>query len=195
MMRAARHTRGYSLVEVMMALIMLTIGCVGVAALATTVVLANQDVRDFDMATGFARAWMDRLQAYSMVWPPSLPPPAEPTAFPTMALGVMPGAGWQAPTTAGSLTRGIDPIGTPIQPDAADRTPHYCAQISLQAGPNDRLLVARVRVIWRRTTLAAPNPIAAAPNWCQTSLNDATNNPQRYRAVYLSSLLRQNTAP
>ncbi|HEX6276838.1 MAG TPA: prepilin-type N-terminal cleavage/methylation domain-containing protein [Polyangiaceae bacterium] len=64
--RTAR--RGYTVVELMMALAVLAAGVTGVIAMQRSVVVANRHARNLTVANGIAQAWLDQLAVDSSLW-------------------------------------------------------------------------------------------------------------------------------
>ena len=60
--------RGYTMIEVMMALAILAVGASGVMALQRVTLIANSNARNVAMANQIAAAWADRLQADAVQW-------------------------------------------------------------------------------------------------------------------------------
>lgn len=70
---AARAARGYTAIEVLMAMTVMAIGGAAVITMQKTSVTGNLDARKADVANAIARTWVERLQRDAMAW--TLPGP------------------------------------------------------------------------------------------------------------------------
>ena len=61
-------TRGYTAVEVLMAMTVATIGASAVMTMQKASVQGNLEARKADVANSIARAWVERLQTDAMQW-------------------------------------------------------------------------------------------------------------------------------
>jgi type IV pilus assembly protein PilV len=60
--------RGYTAVEVLMAMTLLAIGAAGVIGMQRATIQGGEDARRFDMATNIANEWLSRLQKDAAFW-------------------------------------------------------------------------------------------------------------------------------
>lgn len=67
-MRGARRRGGYTVVEVMMALSVLSIGATGVVAMQKVTLIGNTRARDLATATAIASSWIERLRYDGLRW-------------------------------------------------------------------------------------------------------------------------------
>jgi Tfp pilus assembly protein PilV len=65
---AKRRNRAYTVLEVMIALALLTVGGAGVVAMQKTAVLGNARARDLATANAIAATWAERLRADALQW-------------------------------------------------------------------------------------------------------------------------------
>ena len=63
-----KHSRGYTAVEVMMAMGLLGLGTAGVLSSLKTVTIGATGVRDFDTATNLAQSWVERVRTDATAW-------------------------------------------------------------------------------------------------------------------------------
>jgi len=63
-----RHARGYTVIEVMMALALLAVGATGVIALQKVALIGNTNARLGDAARQVASTWAERLKADALQW-------------------------------------------------------------------------------------------------------------------------------
>jgi type IV pilus assembly protein PilV len=216
-MRPARRThfavwlaRGYTAVEVLLAMTVFAIGATAVISMQRTTIQGDIDSRRLDVANGIARAWVERLRRDAMGWtiPPclNLPPapctPNLPSTTTTQWLGTFAASGktgaFQDPTSAcpgagnvEGLCNRFDILGRDIAGSDNTSVLAYCTQIRLDwldtgvpAGNSYNALKAEVRVFWPRNLLNSPSTWACPP----TPAPDTS--PQYYHFVYASTALR-----
>lgn len=179
MTRHAR-ARGYTVVELMMALAVFATGVTGIMAMQRTVIAANRHARDVTVANGIAQAWLDQLAVDATVWRTDLLQTVWLQSVNTPGMNGV----WQLP--AQSNVRAFGPrftlFGAP-NPNAND----YCAHIRLtwlypdengggRAGSGS--IRTEVRVFWLRdgaTRVAGDcaNPGTATVNAVGANASDA----------------------
>ena len=213
-MRTQLTRLGYTLVEVMMAITMLTIGAAGVMAMQKASVEGNQDARDVDQATAIARQWMDRIKRDATLWTPSDNGPTANRAQATLLdEGIANGFVWYAPTVRATVnnlqndyeTAGFDMLGRDVpaanwalsqgalssNDNSYAATPglRYCTNVRVQSLGDGSMVRVEVRVFWPQMLLSA----TAVNNFCGTLPNDT--DVTTYHFVHLVSALRMNVAP
>jgi prepilin-type N-terminal cleavage/methylation domain-containing protein len=75
--RTRSKSRGYTAVEVLIALLLFAIGAAGVIGMLKVTIQGGADARRFDIATNIANEWVGRLQRDATFW--TLPNAANPT--------------------------------------------------------------------------------------------------------------------
>jgi prepilin-type N-terminal cleavage/methylation domain-containing protein len=204
MRRRTSREGGYTAVEVMMALTVMSIGAAAVISMHKTSVTANLDARKTDVANGIARMWMERLQRDTMSWttPSSVDPSTSNFSNAKLLASHVTGA-WYAPvddiadtvpTSPGLDILGRD-LGTTGPTGATLNDAQFCVHVRLTwlvvpvlpAEPG--LLRADVRVLW-------PRGISNMPGKCTDAAvlvdNPDPTNPPMYHAVYLTTTLKEN---
>jgi len=205
-----RERRGYTVVEVMMALAVLSLGAGGVIAMQKATLIANTNARNLVTANGVAQAWMERMRVDALSWnePAGVPDLSSDTEWLKNATGTQPvGTGWFSPAVSAIATS--QPAGAP-QADVmgADifsgdpSAPAFCPQVRLTqlssspcqlatATPTPplcsyhRMIRVEVRVYWDKSGRAI-DCTAALP---------ADYNLGRYGFVYLVSAVLENNSP
>jgi hypothetical protein len=210
--RPSSTSRGYTAVEVLMAMTVMVIGGAAVITMQKTSITANLDARKTDVANQIARTWVERLQRDAMVW--TLPGPDGNGNNINNALII----GTVATNTAGtwflpdqelgqtspeSMSPGFDILGRDVLPANAD----FCVNVRLSflpqpPAPQD-LVRADVRVIWPIGVLSS------ATGFCNPALS-VLPDPNTYRGagvvvdpnadpstpifhtIYLSTSIREN---
>lgn len=189
-----KNARGYTIVELLMAVAVFATGVTGVIAMQRTVIVANRHARNLTVATGIAQAWLDQLAVDSTVWQTGLGQ--------TVWLQSINGAGmngaWQLPAQSVAAVRNFGPtfnvFGAP-SPTATD----YCTHIRLTwlafdemngGTPGTGSIRAEVRVFWLRdgaTRVAGDCTSPAATS--VTGVTDDVNDS--YFFVYQATSIAQ----
>jgi prepilin-type N-terminal cleavage/methylation domain-containing protein len=66
---------GYTLIEVMVAIAISAIGVSGIVFMQQATVVSNQDAHETQIATIFARTWIERMKRDALLWTEAGPPP------------------------------------------------------------------------------------------------------------------------
>lgn len=156
--------RGYTMMEVMMALGLLAVGATGIIAMQKAAVIGNTSARNIATATAIGERWVERLRADAMLWnsTPTLKAPAAlsdinetrwlkvtapyapPPPYPVQV--------WTLPTVVpGQASPYADPLGADIILPNDDSPVAYCTHV-MYRHVRSRLINATVRVTWRRDT-------------------------------------------
>ena len=197
--------RGYSVVEVMMALAVLTLGAAGVIAMQKATLISNTQARNLVTANTLAQGWIERMRVDALSWTEAA---STPNITNTKWVWQV-GTGWFTPDQS---IAAVAPVGAP-QADimGADifgsdlSAPSFCTQArltrfttnptacvanALSAGdPNlctlYRMVRVELRVYWdksgRQLDCTLPLPV--------------DYNLARYGFVYLVSAVLENNSP
>lgn len=192
-----RKQSGFTLVEVMVSLGIMTIGAMAVLAMQQQIIRGNVHAREVTTATQIAQNVIERLKIDAIPW--SLPGVPAGTRY----LGVVtPGAIGTFQTlpyfaaTSGGITRiqsnAFDYYGDDLNTQGGSPANlYYCASYRLSfVYTNNRIIRADVRVWWAREGIAAIRtdfPVCADDNVLLNPGGAAVNN---YHIVYLSTVLR-----
>ncbi len=161
---------GYTLVEVMVALAVLSVGVTGILSMQNAAIQANRRAQEMTIATNVARRWMERLRRDSLMWnTPSQSNPVSDlgrdTRYVCLLVGCAGGGGggmgnqWLVPPTVGTAGVGdlesaaFDAFGNDV-PIGSTST-RFCTNLRLnwlvaQANNRQGLIRAEVRVWWYR---------------------------------------------
>ena len=193
--RSSRRQRGFTLIEVMIAVGIITVGSLGILAMQSATIRGNSEARMMSMATQRTNTWISRLERDALMWNVSGPAPANrvntrfltdvsaPTAVPVFVPPASVADGSQI------LRPGASFAGLDVE-DA--NNPTYCTHIELSWAVQGELIRARVRTVFHKAngtqfgllaTCSAPATAAAI----SADLASATPN---FRAVTSTSLLR-----
>lgn len=196
-------SRGYSMIEVMMALGILAVGTTGVIALQKVALVGNTNARMADAARQVAGTWVERLKADSLQWNDPL---GIPDIGDTRWLNVAgtynpanpPGAAnWvRAPQVVNWSSPVADIHGADVF-DTNSQDGVFCTHLQLSRAVQKKYTLsglthpiairALVRVVWRRDL--APISECRTMNPVNMETNDG-----RYGFYYLSTMIGQEEA-
>jgi prepilin-type N-terminal cleavage/methylation domain-containing protein len=198
-MRRPRR-QGFTLVEVMVSIGIMTIGGMAVLAMQQQLIRANMHARELTTATQIAQNWIERLKLDALAWN------AIGDLSQTRYLNLVP-----APGTIGTFGRivpwtatraGVSELQSGAYDyygDALDTTGgspaglHFCASMRLSwIYDNRRAMRADVRVFWPRAGEAALAADYPRCNDDDAALNPAGTRIDNYHIVYLSTVLKAN---
>jgi prepilin-type N-terminal cleavage/methylation domain-containing protein len=200
----ARAASGYTVIEILMAMTVLTIGAAAAMSMQKVSMQGNLDARQMDLATGIGRMWMERLRKDAMSW--TLPNAVNATSnfSNTQLLSVYAGQGWSRPdnyqpaTPLAAVSPGFDMLGRDVPRAQLDGSPppFFCVHINESwVGGNgsttDSVLRVDLRVVWPRG-IANVSTKSACDNSVVTA---AWPDNTKYAAVYLSTLITSNGVP
>jgi type IV pilus assembly protein PilV len=184
--------RGYTLVELMMALALFAVAVVGIIAMQKITVVSNAHAKNIAMAQRIAQAWAGQLEMDGTAWQ---------TAF---------GAGWlnatnvwQRPAyiSAREFGAAFDALGNPLS-DANLSQARFCTHVrmawlypnTMGVGGNG-MLRAEIRVFWLRD---GGVPLDSTATMCSASQTPVQATAiglatERYRFVYQTVGIRQHS--
>lgn len=190
--RRRGRQRGYTLVELMMALALFAIAVVGIIAMQKVTISSNAHAKNIAMAQRIAQAWAGQLQMDGTAWR---------TSF---------GAGWlndanvwQRPAYLEGRTFGgaFDALGNPLADEDVAQA-RFCTHVrmawlyppAMNVGGNG-MLRAEIRVFWLRD---GEVPLDSTTTMCsesQTSVQATAIGlaTERYRFVYQTVGIRQHS--
>lgn len=198
-----KGSRGYSIIEVMMALGILAVGTTGVIALQKVALVGNTTARMADAARNVAGTWVERLKTDSLQWndPMGIPDIGD-TRWLNVAGTYNPqnppnAASWvRAPEVANWSSPVADIHGADVF-DPASLDGVFCTHLQLARAVEKRFSLggqthpiairAIVRVVWRRdmapiTECRTMNPV------------DMETNDTRYGFYYVTTMIGQEEA-
>lgn len=196
MSRARSGESGYTLVEVLAAMAVLGAGLLGIIAMQSTAVNANQRAQEVTMATNLARRWQDRLRRDSYQWTaPSQTNPVSNIAatWYLSRLGVSTTTSWYVPdpppSTVAALpeTAAFDFFGNDVE--TTDLNAYYCTQVRLTALIPNQLVRAEVRVWWFRQGGVRPGAYSNCAPSAGTAISADTIN---IRSIYVSQTIQRH---
>jgi type IV pilus assembly protein PilV len=198
-----RRAGGYTVVEILLAMTLLTIGAAGAMSMQKASMQGNLDARRMDVATAIGRMWLERIRKDAMAW--TLPSPADPGGASNFSnallLSTYAGKGWSRPDIylpatppLASISPGFDILGRDVPKTLLDTNTTFCVHVNetwvIGNGSSvDDLLRVDLRVVWSRGITSSVQP-------CTTTASSAVflDNTQ-YAAIYMSTLVRANGLP
>ncbi len=194
MRRRAQSPRkqGYSVIEVMMAMAVMSVGAVGILAMQQASTRGNMFAREITTATSITRTWIERARRDAVSWRAR---GAGGLATTTMLVAApVTGEGtWITPTpTLAGESRGFDYFGRETAV-AADM--HYCVNVRYAWAGTDALRVD-VRTWWHRraggTDTAARNEnfLRECPIGQEAAVTAALDSTRVLSAVQASTVVR-----
>jgi prepilin-type N-terminal cleavage/methylation domain-containing protein len=201
--------RGYTAVEVLIAMTVMAIGAAAVMTMQKASVQGNLDARRLDVANGIARMWEERLQADAMGW--TTPNASTPLSNLTstnggngsqVADGIAAPGRWILPTHYATSAPGsqetyiFDILGRDLYGSELTSAV-YCVAIRLTplvpptTAPG--LVRADVRVLWLRGLGSNPS----GGQFCVGggAATSDSPDPDIYHALYVTTALKENPAP
>jgi prepilin-type N-terminal cleavage/methylation domain-containing protein len=194
-MNQRRSRNGYTIVEVMLALALLTVGSAGIVTMQRVTAQSNRHAKQLSIATHIAQAWIDELVADSSQW-------HESGLFTgTNWLSQHATVGWFRPdySTQRRWGAAFDIGGNPQA--AASNGTVFCTDLRFtwlynEVGSGNQgsgLIRAEVRVYWQRTPVAQL-AIALGTNPCTWTPLDISSpeGAKAHHFVFLSTALLQH---
>jgi hypothetical protein len=204
-MSCRRSQGGYTAVEVLLAITVLTISSVGVISMQKAAIQGNLDARRLDVANSISRVWLDRLATDATTWN------SQSGLAQTLWLNTLVGAGYQTPAMVPAampiyspafdimgrdlFNIATDPVAFCVHVnviDEADAPPIAQVGQMMPPPPGPVLLRATVLVFWPKSLLGGGAP---ATDWC-TSVPDVAaaeaGAPGTYHMIYATEALRRN---
>lgn len=199
-----RRSRGYTLIEVMIAISLLTIISSGVVALQKMATIGNMRAKELAIGTQLARTWIERLRTDAASW--NYPSPSSPNQSDIAQTSwlnqveTQPNT-WFMPPAVGLKSAGFDALGNDVPPANMAQRATFCTHLRLAWMYPGEVIRADVRVFWRREGGKGTfdNAPVCAAGQAQSYINrfsQIADAPlSSYHLVYLSSSILKNTAP
>jgi prepilin-type N-terminal cleavage/methylation domain-containing protein len=194
-------SRGYTVVELLMALTIFAIGVSGIISMQKIVAVSNQHSKRLAIATHIAEAWQQQLAADASVWNHPSPNNSAPDIGETdwvVEANNSPGA-WVMPAWVPEKRFGpaFDALGEVVDPSTNLEQTQFCTHVRLSwlypdtAG--NGLIRTEVRVFWLREDVGGT---VNALQLCDPNTDPALveGAGTKYHFVYETSAVKQNTA-
>jgi len=184
--------RGYTLVELMMALALFAVAVVGIISMQKVAVVSNAHAKNVAIAQRIAQGWAGQLEMDATEWQVGFGP------------GWLNGSNlWERPPYLGARQFGgaFDALGNPLRDTELSRAA-FCSHVrttwlfpsTMGMGGNGTLR-AEIRVFWLRDGEAALDSNASMCAADQTAIeaNAIGLSTTRYRFVYQTVAVRQHS--
>lgn len=191
--RDCRTARGYTMVEVMMALAIFMVAMLGMITMQKAAVSSNAHARNMGMAQHLARAWAAQLEVDATQWKNTLS-----GDWLTTGNADTP---WFRPAYVGTrkFGAGFDAQGNALSDTTADKKlTRFCTNVRLSwLFPNtmsmagNGVLRAEIRVYWLRE---GASPIATFCNEDPSQTSALGLRPDLYQFVYVTTAVRQHSS-
>jgi prepilin-type N-terminal cleavage/methylation domain-containing protein len=195
-MSAGRGPRGYTIVELMMAISVMAIGITGIISMQKVTMTANQNAKHLSVATQIGNAWLDALAADALQWNSPGTQNATSDLGETRWLNNVTG-NWfmpvESPANAMGFGPGFDALGNWVA-EANIEQAVYCTHLRLtwlfpEASnvTGNGLIRAEVRVFWLRE---GGNPTGFCAQGSDVAAVGAAAGTHQF--VYQTGAIRQN---
>ena len=198
--RTRRRRAGFTVVEVMVSLGIMTVGAMGIIALQTHAIRSNGHARQLTIGMQIAQRWVERLKQDTHTW--NLPGvPATVLANTTYLRAINDAPNVFTPFPFGAVANSIaspafDYRGQDIAPNSADPPVFYCAAMRPAWVYFGRAMRVDVRVWWPREGFVMstefPSCGGEPAELDPGTAGDTLYNRNAFHVVYLSTVLRLN---
>lgn len=200
-MNRSRAQRGYTAVELMMAVGIFGIGVAGVISMQKVTSVSNQHAKNLSIATHIAESWLDMLATDAVTWnQPSRNGGTSPdiTLDTVWLQQVKPNADtandWFLPVYSDTLKFGpaFDALGNPVNPAQSPGSVAFCSHLRLSwlyqpTSSGNGLIRAEVRVFWLRDGQGFAQPM------CTTAqVTNVGGAVQTFHFVQKVTAIREN---
>lgn len=195
--------RGYSIIEVMIAIALLAVASSGIVALHKVSTFGHIRAKNLLQASQIGRLWVERLRTDAASWNypspvyPGVAPNINQTAWLQNVVG-NPNAWFRPVEVAGRGSAAFDALGNNV-PESQLVNATFCTHLRLAWMYPNSLLRADVRIFWLREAGAGP---IAGQTFCSAASDPnvflptfSTISPlNRFHAIYFSTSILQNAA-
>jgi hypothetical protein len=183
---------GFTVVELMMSLAVLTVGISGIIAMQKVTAASNLHSKSVAIATQIANSWQDQLLVDGSVW--RITRPLSLNSTPWLINATTPNV-WFRPqfVAARQFGAAFDALGNPLA-DTEVAQAQFCVHVLLVpvvaalTDPGNATYRATIRVLWPRPQSTQTETV----NFCALSNNPVTigNATDRYHSLYQTFAIR-----
>ncbi len=202
-----RRSEAFSLIEVMVAVALLTASASGILLMQGATSSANQQAHESSVATDFAQTWVERLKRDSLRWTQIGETDRTDADGPIYLDGALSGTGednWLTPAfTDATESHAADPFGFDVHPTIDGARVRYCMNyrnVVQHLAPNPLTLLldtdtlrVDVRVWWVRRGDRRDLVVANAANPCAAPPTQGDFQNMLARVIYVSTVVRWET--
>ena len=201
-MRRVQRQRGYTAVELMMAIGIFGIGVTGIIAMEKVTTVSNQHAKNLAIATHIAESWLDMLTTDAVTWNHPSPGNSNPdidtqtTWLKSVKANANTANDWFLPaySTVYSFGPAFDALGSSVDPATAPAGGvAFCSHLRLSwlytpTVSGNGLIRAEVRVFWLRDRQGF------SQNMCSTGqVTNVGGSTQTFHFVQKITAIRENT--
>jgi prepilin-type N-terminal cleavage/methylation domain-containing protein len=206
-MNRTLRQRGYTAVELLMAISIFGIGVAGIISMEKVTSVSNQHAKNLTIATHIAESWLDMLSADAVAW--NHPSPGNTlndlsdTVWLNNVVTNANAGSWFLPAyNAGfAFGPGFDALGNPVNTTASLANVQFCVNLRLSwlypppvgSDAGNGLIRTEVRVFWLRDGQSSP---VAGLNPCDPTMPianiSAATAPNIFHFVQKISAVREN---
>ncbi len=180
-----QRTQGFTLIEVMISLIVISVGALGIFSLHGATTRGNKEARQLSVATERSHVWLERMQRDALRWNTQGATPAN--RINTLYLQNIDST-WRAPTVAVAAEQpGADWQG--FDTDGAIRPRVYCTHTRLSWAIVGEVIRADVRTYYHKREGNSRGLIANCGVGTEADATAAITGPD-LRTVHASTLIR-----
>jgi hypothetical protein len=191
-----RFAAGYTVVEVLMSMAVLTVGVIGIVATEKVTLASNTHAKNVAIATRIGEGWLGMLDAEAALWG------RDGQMNNTTWLGQVGDevTAWFRPANDDIVLDfgpAFDALGSPVSAANQARDARFCVDLRLSPlttiNTGGGLMRAEVRVFWIRDQVLLGNDAAAPAHACSFSAADMNEQEQSsmFHFVFLSTAVRQ----
>jgi type IV pilus modification protein PilV len=195
--RTRRRRAGFTVVEVMVSLGIMTVGAMGIIALQTHAIRSNGHARQLTIGMQIAQRWIERLKQDTHTWNQAGAPGTvlANTSY-LQVINAAPNVFSPIPNSAtANASRAFDYRGQDVAADSEDPAVFYCAAMRPAWVYFGRAMRVDVRVWWPREGYDTRTEFGdCQDNFPQLDPGGAGTlyNDNAFHVVYLSTVLRLN---
>ena len=197
---AGRAKRGFTMMEAMIALVLMMIGMLGMGALAGAAVKSNMEAQDRTVATNLAEKMLGMMRTESMGWNSGTWNPSRDSSNPGLFmpfLSLLPPGVANGSTGFTEATQRLGPVSA-FSRDLDLVAPtnglaKYCVHYNLTWLQPNETIRADIRVYWMRRG-ADPTAFGFYNNCGRGNVLDMAKNTAHVRCVARSVLLSRNSS-
>ena len=190
-----RALAGYTMLEIMISVVVMTIGATGILAMQGASVRSNQDASETTVAINFATTWMERIKRDARSWNLIGTADLGGTNTQYLKLAATANGVWSVPTTTAPESAGADYFGFDTPVGATPDLVRYCVNVRFTQAHTFSGSVDAVRadvVVWWHRSSSRDTSRANAT--CATALTasqiaSVTADDRKLRKHFLSTLV------
>jgi prepilin-type N-terminal cleavage/methylation domain-containing protein len=192
-----KATRGFTMIELLMAAAILSVGITGIAAIQTATTASNRHAKNLALASSLARAWQEELAIDALRWTDSTIPTLPSTVW--LNTGLANDGQWLVPAASGTFGPSFDALGNFT---AASADTVFCTHVRttrLLQAPGSGLVRIEVRVFWPKhghgweggATYCAPGTAALFRPFNPAVATATSTEVDNFHFVYTATAVRQ----